>query len=85
MEGVDVGLPGPPGALAISSGDVEVTVSFLQLKSPKIKIRLDVMINFFIVFVFGGEYDIKKEILGGDKLILNYHSISHDRFLNQAP
>ena len=55
--------------VAISSCDVDVvTVSFLQLKSPKIKMRLDVMINFFIVFVFGGDYNIKNEILVGDKL-----------------
>jgi hypothetical protein len=38
---------------------VDVTVSFLQLKSPNIKMKLDVMINFFIVFVFGGDYNKK--------------------------
>ena len=59
--------------VAISSGSVDVTVSFLQLKSPKIKMRPEVMINFFIVFVFGGDYNIKNEIFGGDKLILNYY------------
>src|SRR5688572_14233242 len=38
-------------AVAISSGCIGVAVSFLQLKSPKIKMRLEVMINFFIVLV----------------------------------
>ena len=52
-------------AVAISSGCVGVAVSFLQLKSPKIKMRLDVMINFFIVFVFGRDYNIKNEIFSG--------------------
>ena len=56
--------------VSISSSNVDVIVSFLQLKSPKTIIRTEVMINFFIVFVFGGDYNIKNEIFGGDKLIL---------------
>jgi hypothetical protein len=40
------------------------------------------MINFFIVFVFGGDYNLKNEISGGVKLILNYYLTSHDNFFS---
>ena len=57
------GAGGFPVASSSCDVGVDVTVSFLQLKNPKTIIRPEVMINFFIVFVFGGDYDIKNEIL----------------------